>query len=161
MEMKHSFLYKAITYLFVKKLTTACLLSLCFVYMESGLAGMVAYFMSTCNIIMLTCDLFMSICTIIMLICTLSIFVKNYFFLQVNFLTKRNYLTLYMQHNYVHMRLIYVNMQHNYVNMRLIYVKMQYNYVNMRLIYVQMQHNVYMQHNYVHMRLLSIRCMLT
>ena len=25
-----------------------------------------------------------------------------------------------MQHNYVNMRLIYVNMQHNYVNMRLI-----------------------------------------
>ena len=46
-----------------------------------------------------------------------------------------------MQHNYVNMRLIYVNMQHNYVHMQLIYVNMQHNYVNMRLIYVNMQHN--------------------
>ena len=38
-------------------------------------------------IIMLKCDLFMSTCTIIMLTCMLSIFVKNYFFLRVNFLT--------------------------------------------------------------------------
>ena len=34
-----------------------------------------------------------------------------------------------MQHNYVHMRLIYVNMQHNYVNIPLIYVNMQHNYI--------------------------------
>ena len=104
---------------------------------------MVAYFcplharkiMSTCNIIMLTYDLFMSTCNIIMLTCRLSIFVKNYFFLRVNFLTNAIiwHYTCNMQHNYVHMRLIYVNMQHNYVNMRLIYVIMQHNYVHMRL----------------------------
>ena len=72
--------------------------------------------MSTCNIIMLTCDLFMSTCTIIMLTCTLSIFVKNYFFLRINFLINAIiwHYTCHMQHNYVHMRLIYVNMQHNY-----------------------------------------------
>ena len=72
--------------------------------------------MSTCNIIMWTCDLFMSTCTIIMLTCTLSIFVKNYFFLRINFLINAIiwHNTCHMQHNYVQMRLIYVNMKHNY-----------------------------------------------
>ena len=79
----------------------------------------------------------MSICNIIMLTCSLSIFVKNYFFLRVNFLTNAIILhyTCNMQHNNVNMRLIYVNMQYNYVNMRLIYVNMQHNNVHMRLIY--------------------------
>ena len=44
--------------------------------------------------------IFMSTCTIIMLTCTLSIFVKNYFFLPVNFLTNAIiwYYTCNMQH---------------------------------------------------------------